>query len=139
MVDRRLAGLAVRGGLRERIQGMRPIDAVNLLLDLIETSVPEHSPHSAAVLLDFGFQRQQAMILTVLREARGRLVTYDALCIRCALGEPTTVGNLHAQMVTIRRRLRLLNWPVQIVSVPGLGLRMLVDHAWRWPDMEACP
>ena len=40
---------------------------------------------------------------------------------------------------TIRRRLRLLNWPVQIVSVPGLGLRMLVDHAWRWPDMEACP
>lgn len=39
---------------------------------------------------------------------------------------------------TIRRRLRILNWPVQIISVPGLGLRMLVDHAWRWPDMEAC-
>lgn len=121
--------------LRETVLNMPALEAVNLLLDLVEASIPEHAPENIMRFRQFGFSNQQARILCVLWDATPKMVSLDTLCMR--MGGRDDGGNiesLRVQIVNARKRLRQIGWPVEITNSRGAGYALLVtEPGWTGP------
>lgn len=125
------------GLLRAAVQEMRPIDAVNLLLDIVEASFPEHSPERFLRLRSMGLGPHQARILLVLMDAQGA-VSLDALCARVtSANSPDHVSteSIRVHLSKLRAMIRQFGWPIEIKNVWGSGYQIVRHNPdWTLPE-----
>lgn len=120
--------------LRRDVETMPPRRAVELLLDLIEASIPEYVPAAEIKMRMSGFTPMETRILLILRASKARVITLDYLATRSGAAKPTTSPSVSVVLCKCRKKLADLGWPVSIQNVWGVGYRMVVEPGWIWPD-----
>lgn len=118
--------------IRDLAKEMRPADAVAMLLDVLETTAPEHHPDNLDRLREAGFRPTQARIFALLMAARGRCLSRDHICDRCCR-EGTHSSAVNAQIAYLRKTIATKGWPVEITAVWGDGYAMTVPEGWTPP------
>lgn len=126
--------------LREQVEAMPPADAVEYLMEVIETSRPEHHPAVLQGLVEHGFTLQQARILAALKAVAPRVMTKDGLCRRIsARDEIPSEGVLRVQVRRARHRLKALGWSIAICTDWGLGYHLDCAPGFQFKGEEnAC-
>lgn len=120
---------------RAAVQDMRPLDAVDYLLDVIEAIAP---PASHTAQWDFDgvhLTRSQKKILRAIAAGRGAIVTrdqvYAALVADRRECDWPTYKSVEVQLCFMRRR--LAGSPVRIETVFGQGYRIAAPVGTVWP------
>lgn len=117
------------GDYREAIQEMKPMEAVNALLGLLDGLTLKLPEMSLEPLPGLRLTRQQARILYHLDRRRGRLVPYESIMHALYQLEPEDswpqVKIVSVYLMQIRARIREAGIEgMRIETVPGAGLRL---------------
>lgn len=125
------AGLAIRRGkitppptLRRVIRDMKPVDALEFVLEAYEQLVGE-SEGQLVLLANMGMTNQQARIYALLDRNKGRIVTHDMIADAAShVSHKGAVSNATIKVQVHRLREIIEHWPVRIVTVWGTGYRL---------------
>jgi hypothetical protein len=126
----------VIAGLRERIDAMRPVDAVDFLFDLCDRLLVDEGNIPFSGFRQMGFSPAEARILSELDRCRGHLVPLRVLE---AVSNPSRDFDAEGSKVLkvyickIRAKLTTMDCPVEITTNWGDGYRMAVPQNYRWP------
>lgn len=100
---------------------MKPIDAVEFLLDLIEVSVPEHGQLQVEKYYNLGFTVTESKVLIVLEQHKGTIMGSEVLVYRLGLPNDRT---LEVHVCNIRRKIQKNNLAISIKTIHGTGYMM---------------
>lgn len=118
---------------REVVQDMRPLEAVEYLLGIIEEAIDPPDPAVAWTMPGVALSPQQKRALRVLAAGRGGVVTNDTL-IKAIRADHATEAHTRAVTVMIcKLRQALSGLPVSITNVWGQGYALSVPIDWCWP------
>jgi len=133
-LDARLGKRPDLGELRREVEDMPATKAVAFLLDLVEIAFPECDAAELVPLTGAGFTLAQSRILAILCDRPGRAMTHEAIAARAAVGaDAISPEVLKVHVCRIRKRLRALGWPVELVTVWGFGFRLdILQEGWSW-------
>ncbi|WP_171054200.1 helix-turn-helix domain-containing protein [Arenibacterium halophilum] len=118
-------GMAVH----EIVEAMRPAEAIDYLLSIIEAS-PAVAPQAPDPTAAFELTERQRRFLRALMAAGGRAVTYEALSYACYFDAPTdgdVPSDATLRYLAGRVRKQLPASFGQIVNLHGVGYRF--QHA----------
>lgn len=112
--------------VRERAEGMKPLEAVDYLLCVLESvaaSMVSHAPHETDYL---GLKGAKRRLLIALWDADGEILTHEAciraMCVTESVDDMPMTHNLVAVQISHLRR--LLPPEIKIKTVWGVGYRM---------------
>lgn len=133
-LDARLGKRPDLGALRREVEDMPATEAVAFLLDLVEIAFPECDAAELVPLAAAGFTVTQSRVLAILAARPGFAVTHEAIAARAAVGaDAISPEVLKVHVCRIRKRLRALGWPVELVTVWGFGFRLdILQEGWSW-------
>ena len=107
--------------LRNQIENMKPIDAVEFLLDVIEVSVPEHGRLQVEKYYNLGFTVTESKVLIVLEQHKGIIMGSEIMVYRLGLPNDRT---LEVHVCNIRRKIQKNNLAISIKTIHGTGYMM---------------
>lgn len=122
------------------VEGMRPIEAVNYLLEAYLNLSGEDREREMQLIADYGLSASQARIYAILEARAGQVVRYETLAMileQAGSEADDMISIIKTHMCFLRRRIRKAGLPVVIEAVFGVGFclrhqqtdRMGVGHA----------
>lgn len=126
----------VIAGLRDRIEAMRPIEAVDFLFDLCDQLLIDEDDLPFSGFRRMGFSPAEARVLGELDQCRGRMVPLRVLE---SVSNPARDFDadrskvLKVYVCRIRAKLAAMDCPVEITTTWGGGYQMDVPQNYHWP------
>lgn len=110
---------------RAEVRGMRPDEAVEYLLEVIEMAIPRRVDLNDVYALLPGISRQEARVLDVLMKSRDKVITNDAIWNAATFEQKRPGSRLISVLIcSLRKKITAAGLKMQIVTVWGVGYRL---------------
>lgn len=113
--------------LRQEVNSIHPDERLDYLLSLLDPETEE-----IAELMTYfpGVSPRSAQLFLMLWRRVNTVVSYDTLLV----GDPgsTPQNRVATPLKHLRRQLKEANWPVEISTYYGIGVKLTCPWGWSW-------
>ena len=121
--------------IRNAVRDMRPTDAVEYLLNFIESAMPCQDKSKLSPIVSAGFSSSEAQIILCISSREFVTVTqmYDEIYLGRSSGELPHIKIIPVHICRLRKTFLERGWDVKIKTIWGQGYRLVRGNDFLFP------